>query len=67
MVLSCLLYQPEKPMAICLNEMLKAAQAQEQEPLPLPCIYEILEYTSDDVQEILNNQERDARNKALGL
>ena len=54
-------------MAISLNEMLKAAQAQEQEPLPLPCIHEILEYTSDDVQEILNNQERDARNKALGL
>lgn len=54
-------------MAICLNEMLKAAQAQEQEPIPLPSFYEILEATSDDVQEILNNQERDARNKALGL
>lgn len=56
-------------MAICLTEMLKAAQAQEQEPTPLPNIYsfENLEACSDDVQEILQNQERDARNKAMGL
>lgn len=36
---------------------------------PFPTIggYENLEACSDDVQEILQNQERDARNKALGI